>query len=312
MAYKEKGSINVILGGSLMLPHQQEQNYHERILRALKSLPHRVQTDIIAERIYEISAYQGVYHSQLSLFIKLFPLDERITALDIIERLIILHRKEIWDYCQETVIQIKDIMNKVKTNKKPLLGIIERGEKFKSGDLLLNYISGNCDLDYRKFEASTILQDNDSIFFIEDSIGSGNQIKTYLTDLINKRGIGSRLKVKIYIITLYGYKQGIKNIDSNFNNNFVRVITFKELGDDSKLLSFFKDEELKSVEEFLHKYGNNKYAFGFNNSQSIVVFPERCSNNVPHFLWRDNPPRILDDKIKGKWRPLFLRYKTTL
>ncbi|PWI49620.1 hypothetical protein CEE45_00380 [Candidatus Heimdallarchaeota archaeon B3_Heim] len=310
MAYKEKVSINVILGGSLLPTHRQQQNTSEEMLRALKYFRHRDQTDKIADRIYEISAYQGVYRGQLSLFIKLFPFTEQDTALDVIERLIILHRREIWDYCQDAVIQIENIMNKEKKNEKPLLGIIKKGEKLKSGDLLLNYISGNCDLDYRQFDEKTKLQENDSIFFIEDSIGSGNQIKTYLTDLINKRGIGNRLKVKIYIITLYGYKQGIKNIKSNFKRNFVNVISFKELDDNSKLLSFFKDEELKNVKEFVQKYGNKKCALGFNNSQSIVVFPDRCSNNVPHFLWRDKPPRILDDKVKGKWRPLFLRYKT--
>ncbi|MFX1538936.1 MAG: hypothetical protein ACFFDI_32520, partial [Promethearchaeota archaeon] len=54
------------------------------------------------------------------------------------------------------------------------------------------------------------------------------------------------------------------------------------------------DEEVKEVKAFLEKYGGT----GYDDSQSIIVFKQRCANNVPQFLWKSNP----------NWSPLFPRY----
>ncbi|TMM52171.1 hypothetical protein FEE95_21010 [Maribacter algarum] len=145
-----------------------------------------------------------------------------------------------------------------------------------------------------------------SIVFIDDIIGSGRQATKFFNEfLINK-------KAKCYYFTLFGFESGLEYL--NLNANFELVLSAKILSDEEMAFGsnsyVFKDLKTRNrLENLCEKYGSilfPKHPLGYDNSQSLLVFPHNAPNNTLPIIWAST----FNEKQKGViWRPIWERKK---
>ena len=149
----------------------------------------------------------------------------------------------------------------------------------------------------------------EALVFIDDIIGSGNQATRFAKEHL------SVLDVDKYYITLFAFDEGLKKVRADAG--FTKVIPAKTISDEFKAFSpkskYFTDtddhdirERLKSI--CLH-YGEKLYPdhpLGYDDSQSLLVFPHNVPNNTLPIIWGGHESESEPSVI---WKPVWKRKK---
>ena len=161
---------------------------------------------------------------------------------------------------------------------------------------------------YEPFNAID-LTDIKALVFVDDLIGSGNQATRFANKTLKE------IKIDKYYVTLLAFKDGLEKVKREAG--FTKVITAKELSKEFKAFSprscyFSNPAQRERLREICRKYGKKlypAYPLGYDNSQSLFVFPHNVPNNILPIIWAG--PQNEEERGKpGKtWRPLFERIK---
>lgn len=150
------------------------------------------------------------------------------------------------------------------------------------------------------------LNKNVNIVFFDDIIGSGNQA----TRFYNKHLKGKL--AKCYYFSLLGLQEGISYIKNNaaFEATFAGEILTDEDMAFSENSVVFNEKERNVIKPMCEKYGNQlfkKHPLGYDNTQSLIVFPHNTPNNTLPIIWASNDNEASAGEIL--WRPLWNRKK---
>lgn len=173
-------------------------------------------------------------------------------------------------------------------------------EEYKAINLIENEFSREIkNMDISVFEQ---LQ---SIVFIDDTIGSGNTVKSYFDE--NREKLK---KCKIYILCITILRQGYEFLKVYFAENGFDVVihpyTIKEKAFQAG--NIFKNpskyEKLLSDFEISLWGKKNNYILGYEDSQALVSYFNNTPNNTISSFWYESESR--------KWNKLFKRNKKKL
>lgn len=203
----------------------------------------------------------------------------------------------------------KELINIFSDNLKNVLFFPLGKSSAASGSIYLYSLLKNLHLSENGFIQENFkkhLNTDVDIVFIDDIIGSGNQaIRFYNNNLKNT-------KAKLFYISLFAFNQGIEAIKekAGFDLVFSGEYISNQLSAFSEKTYVFKDKKKrKEIETFCLKYGNKlypKHPLGYNNTQSLIVFPHNTPNNTLPIIWASHS----NEKEKGiTWFPLWERKK---
>lgn len=218
---------------------------------------------------------------------------------------------------------------KIELNKADKSRILEQG-KMKRNDILVSYLDANpakSSSEYAKLfvEANSIYKDNstapdkivqkvdelksiNAIVFIDDFIGSGKTIIENLGKFINQNGDFIKSKQIILIIgVITGFQEAKQKIevfidrqDLNCKIKLLVPLNNSDKCFDESSLIFAKAIDREKAKNTCLTFGSKlepKHPLGYENCQSIVVFPNTCPNNSLPILWKETKD----------WTPLFKR-----
>jgi hypothetical protein len=147
----------------------------------------------------------------------------------------------------------------------------------------------------------------ESIVFIDDIIGSGNQAKNFCSEfLIN-------INIKKYYYSLLAFESGLANL--KMNSGFTDVFSAKILYESEKAFSdkseIFPDSTIRArVKEMAFFYGEMLYPkgpLGYDDSQALIAFSHNTPNNTLPIIWASEN----NEKTIGiPWNPILERKKT--
>jgi len=135
-----------------------------------------------------------------------------------------------------------------------------------------------------------------TIVFVDDFIGSGRSFLGFW----GRISAGYNDIHNYFLATVVAHQQGIKLIRKN---SPIKIITSMEpIPNSEKIFSIANKEFSKDEKEILKKYcefveTRDHFKYGFDNTQSSVIFYERSSNNILPILY----------SRKNGWFPLFPR-----
>ncbi|MGR3179968.1 MAG: phosphoribosyltransferase-like protein [Candidatus Anammoxibacter sp.] len=153
------------------------------------------------------------------------------------------------------------------------------------------------------------LSNVEALVFIDDIIASGNQATKFANENL------SDLKIETYYITLFAFEEGLKKVRANAG--FTKVIPADTLSDEDKAFSpqshYFKGSDDPDIKERLKricmKHGKKLYPahpLGYDDSQSLLVFPHNVPNNTLPIIWAgpesESEPGVI-------WKPVWKRKK---
>lgn len=124
-----------------------------------------------------------------------------------------------------------------------------------------------------------------AMVFIDDIIGSGNQATRFARKKL------SDIQVEKYYLVLFAFEAGLEKVRKEAR--FKKVIAAKELSEEYKAFSpksrYFSNAEVKKrLEGICRKYGDRLYPknpLGYEDSQSLLVFPHNVPNNTLPIIW---------------------------
>ena len=155
----------------------------------------------------------------------------------------------------------------------------------------------------------TIVRQNfpfNSIVFVDDIIGSGNQAFRFYNFNLND------LQVNKYYYSLLGFQKGPKFLSDS--KTFAKVYSTKHL--DKKDMAFSEESEIfpdaeirKTIFEIAETYGKKLYPngpVGYDNCQALIVFAHNTPNNTLPIIWAS----ANNEKVVGvPWNPIWERIK---
>ncbi len=144
------------------------------------------------------------------------------------------------------------------------------------------------------------------IVFIDDNIGSGNRVKTFLESFFMNKAIRSWWNyglIKIHILSYTRNKSSeneiLKSIPGK-NHNKIKIRKNKKVFFiswyvyDTKQPNYFWGNSSEAIYKFCQKYSGD-YKFGYKQIMSNLLFEFSVPNTLPGRLWCD----------KSKYKPLF-------
>jgi hypothetical protein len=155
---------------------------------------------------------------------------------------------------------------------------------------------GRLQSEIEKLRADPELNEKRTIIFVDDFIGSGTSFTTFLGGLTS----WYNPSYKYYYAVLVAHQQGISKI----TELPIEVISATEPMPESKKIfsdanTFFTPEQKTILKKYCERLGLSKlFKYGFDNTQSNVIFYEKSSNNILP---------ILNVKTKNWRHPLFPR-----
>jgi len=176
----------------------------------------------------------------------------------------------------------------------------------KSSDAILKKVRDIAKLDSKKHDSKFLFlrdlkslqsdKEHKIIIFLDDFIGSGSTVNRLWNIMQNWRNDSH----DYYIGVIIGYKNAIEQIEEDYPYT---VISAEEpLLENSRAFhptnSTFTPKEKNILKQYCKKIEpRTEYRYGYNNTQSLVIFYENAPNNtIP----------ILHHVVKN-WRPLFPR-----
>jgi len=147
----------------------------------------------------------------------------------------------------------------------------------------------------------------DILVFFDDMIGSGNQATNFAKNKLQN------IKNDVYYISIFAYETGLKRvIDSNYFKQVLcdQILTDEEKAFNDKSFVFEDFETRERLKSLCVKYGKilyPKHPLGYDDSQSLLVFPHNTPNNTLPIYWASEN----NEKVHGvRWNPLWERKKT--
>ena len=178
----------------------------------------------------------------------------------------------------------------------------------KSSDSIMRKVRDIAKLDSKKYDSKFLyLRDLDDlkndnkhkiIIFVDDFIGSGSTISRLWSIMQNWHNDSH----EYYIGVILGYKNIIEQIEEDYP--FKIMCAEEPLLENSRVFnpinSTFTNKEKNILKKYCRKIESRlKHRYGYNNTQSLVIFYENAPNNtIP----------ILHHMIKN-WHPLFPRHE---
>lgn len=155
--------------------------------------------------------------------------------------------------------------------------------------------------DFRKY-----LDKVNSLVFFDDIIGSGSQASRFFKKHLSKTN------APLYYSSVFGFSEGIQFVKNNtqFKHVFSGITLSSEERAFSSESKIFSDIKTKTrIEDICQKYGKLLYPLhplGYDNSQSLIVFPHNTPNNTLPIIWA-SPENEKENGIV--WSPLWERKK---
>lgn len=137
------------------------------------------------------------------------------------------------------------------------------------------------------------------LVFIDDFIGTGNSIITYIKELKKLSPEIFQKEIDIYIGVITGFQDAKENIENKFQKlkiDNIKIILLEPLNERDKCFTesskiFTNPDMRREAKDLCEVKGEeliSKNPLGYGNCQSIVVFPETCPNNCLPILWAKN------------------------
>ena len=155
----------------------------------------------------------------------------------------------------------------------------------------------------------------DSVIFVDDLIGSGNQaIKYLLMAFEQHKWLEDK---RVYYCALFGYEQGIQEIRDQLGSKLQEVYVNKKLSEIDKAFSsqnpmWENDRDRANAEQWAAKigfdvlsegYDREHHKLGWNNSQALIAFSNNVPNNTLPLFWGTG---MRNGKL---WKPLLDRHE---
>lgn len=152
------------------------------------------------------------------------------------------------------------------------------------------------------------VQYNNSIVFVDDLVGSGNQALLFYNSNLRE------LKVNKYYFSLLAYEKGLKYLTDNKCYN--KVYSTKILSESDMAFSdvseVFPDANIRQrISEISERYGKKLYPIGplgYENSQALIVFAHNTPNNTLPIIWASENN---EKEIGVPWNPIWERIKVS-
>lgn len=262
------------------------KNYTELIVPSspLKMITeNKITIDFIPDLVNQIAVKSGLMISRIHKFINQYTEEEQLMILEMLNHFVYY---TIEDVITKFKTKILEMINDINSNKGILyLGTISDPEFVKSDTLLSYYLAPEIRLHlrYKQLTSKSELKGEDTIFIVDDMIGTGNQF----CKGIMKQFPGGIPTATIILLVNYIYEEGILNIRKKHPE--IIVFPLNILSDKDKIESVgtvFRENQLKEIETFLEVNGSNNYWYGYDKfGGSIYIEPERVSNLVPDIFW---------------------------
>jgi|GEM_PF-3346092 len=180
-----------------------------------------------------------------------------------------------------------------------------------SGGLYLYDFCHNLNLNERQFLAwppREINSDVEALVFFDDMIGSGNQAIRFFREHL------TGLAQPLLYVSVFAFQQGLDRVRAD--GGFETVLAGVPLSDEERAFGeesrVFQDVTQRlRIKSLAEKYGRLLYPshpLGYDNTQSLLVFPHNTPNNTLPVIWAG--PN--NEKAPGKlWSPLWERRRTS-
>lgn len=141
------------------------------------------------------------------------------------------------------------------------------------------------------------------IVFIDDFIGTGKQANKFFKESVDFEKLKAQGIERFYFLTLTGFDEGIKLIESNHKD--IKVIFTEKFDERDKVFSekskVFSSEEREEAKEIFKNYGKKlckDMPLGYGNFSALISFKNKCPNHTLPVIWSD---------ARG-WFPIFKRF----
>lgn len=173
----------------------------------------------------------------------------------------------------------------------------------KSSSAIAYFFKKVNDLNIEKFisinEINSINFDNNTtIVFLDDYIGSGNQASMFWSSKIKEKYIDKLCNSLLYGV-LVGLNEGIQKVETNTNFKVHAVDVFGE-GDlpfSEKSTIFNNRKEKEEIKKIIKKYGEKffpEYPLGYNSLSTLIGFFYSTPNSTFPIFW----------STENAWKPL--------
>ncbi|MGD0339597.1 MAG: hypothetical protein ABSB78_12510 [Bacteroidota bacterium] len=193
------------------------------------------------------------------------------------------------------------------------------GEYGKSGTMMVYYFKKTPSFINNSYlfsfaekthKLKSVLNLRKTLLLLDDYLGTGKSandyVRQFVLPLLNKRG----LTIPIILVSLFGNESGIKLIGRKLPK--IKIYTEQRLKAFTSRGSIFGNyKRMIVIRKFCYKYGqglftiydpvthnNIDHPLGYQNSQSIIVFPYGPPNNTLPIIWSSD----------HNWHPLYPRH----
>lgn len=167
----------------------------------------------------------------------------------------------------------------------------------------LSLPAGHFPLEYHRLRSGV-----DSIVFVDDIIGSGEQAQRFLD--LHLRGVTATK----YYCSLVAFRRGLETLRARSGFKFVfaaKVLEESERAFSADSRMFPEDATRLRVMAMAYRYGQALYPkgpLGYDDGQAMIVFPHNTPNNTLPIIWASTR----NEKTLGvPWSPLWERRKCT-
>lgn len=173
-------------------------------------------------------------------------------------------------------------------------------EPHKSGSYLLksfraaNKLVGNI-VGLEKLKKEN-LEEFNVIFFIDDIIATGNQMKNNIEEkiILNKelKDFLNDDKKKIVIASIVANEEVIDELNEKYEGNNIQIIYVDPFNKDDNYFEIIKnndsviDDEISILKKYCAKIEKN-IPFGYGEHAFLIVFCHNCPNNSLPVLWKE-------------------------
>lgn len=243
----------------------------------------------------------SVFPTKIIRWLENFEEDEVDLAIDLLS---------VYEYIpfNEFMFRLNDLLFEVLKTIPPgeKIIIFPYGKVGKSGTLV-TYPLKNTDAFKKRQDDILLTHDYENIknpeeykhfVFLDDFIGSGQTFCTEYSKMDNVRKWIEDNKIdSVYLLATIIMAEGKKYIQDRFST--VKIIAEERNKIFDKALSPLKAfGNIRNIEKLALKRGG-KYAYGFDESQSLISYFHCTPNNTLSIIWKDN-----------KWFPIFPRFAT--
>lgn len=252
---------------------------------------------------------EGVDIDKVNKWLSQFPFfDWKIYCLKLLSKTLYFTENKMREKLKMFENFISDLQNTVISNIEGLekSSVSLFYEFNKSSNIKLNFIF-----------SENLQPVNKDIVFIDDFIGSGDQVTRYINRLKNEGKIGNQ---NLYLFAIAGLSEGIQRLEKE--KLFVKVKVALSIDDKAfKDGCVFETDKVGKAKEVISDIGaqlikdNNTmsslgYSLGYNDSQALIFFHNNSPNNSLPIFWAEGKCKILEEvgeSAEITWYPLFPR-----